>query len=186
MNETLRVIKNRYSCRAFDDRRIDAELLKMVAEAGIQSPSGMNTQRWHIVVVSDKSLIDELESAGLSAINVLPDKSISERIKSRGGKLFYNAQAFIALATEASGQEPSLLDCGIAVENMTIAAASLGLASCICGLASFAFQGGREAHFNEKLRFPPGYQFAMSILLGYEKAPGKPHEPNPAKITYIE
>ena len=186
MNETLRVIRDRYSCRAFSDKPVESDLLKAVAQAGIQSPSGMNAQRWHIVVVTDKALIGDLESAGLTQINSLPDKSISERLKSRGGTLFYNAPALIAVAVDAAGADLPLLDCGIAVQNMTIAASSLGLATCICGLASFAFQGGNEGRFNAKLRFPAGYALGMTILVGYEKAAGKPHEPNPSKITYIE
>jgi len=185
MNETLSVIRNRYSCRAFDERPVGDDILRLIAEAGVQSPSGMNTQKWHITVVSDKSLLDEIEGAGLAEMNAMPDKTAIDRINSRGGRLFYYAPVLIAVSIDATGGDLPLLDCGICVENMTIAAASLGLASCICGLAGFAFQGENEKKFNEKLKFPPGYILGMSILIGYEKNPGKPHEPDSGKITYI-
>ena len=185
MNDTLNVIKKRYSCRSFDDKPVEAGLLKDIAEAGIQSPSANNSQKWHIAMVTDKALIDEIENAGLNEMKAMPDKSIYERIQSRGGRIFYNAPVLAVVSVDASGQDLPMLDCGICVENMTIAAASLGLATCICGLAGFAFHGANEEKFNGKLKFPPGYKLGMSILIGYEKAPGAPHEPNPAKITYI-
>ena len=186
MNETLNVIKNRYTCRSFGDRAVGKDLLVKIAEAGIQSPSGNNSQKWHISVISDKALIDEIESAGMDEIKAMPDRAIFERIQSRGGLLFYNAQALITVAVDAAGPDLPMLDCGICVENMTVAAASLGLASCICGLAGFAFKGDNELKFNKILKFPAGYKLGMSILLGYEKAPGKPHEPDPGKIVYID
>ena len=185
MNATLNVIENRYTCRDFNDKEVGADLLKLIAAAGVQSPSANNSQKWHIIVITDKNLINELETAGMKTIKAMPDQAVYERIMSRGGLLFYNAQALIAVAVDASGRDLPSMDCGICVENMTIAAASLGVASCICGLAGLAFEGDNEKKFNEKLKFPSGYKLGMSILLGYEKAPGKPHEPDYNKITYI-
>jgi len=185
MNDTLRVIRDRYSCRDFDERPVGGELLKMIAEAGIQSPSGSNTQKWHIVMVSDRALISEIEGAGLAVIKALPDQAIYDRLNARGGTIFYHAPVFIVVAIDATGDSLPLMDCGICVENMTLAASSLGLASCICGLAGFAFREKDAEKFKAKLKFPPGYELGMTILVGYEKAPGRPHTPNPDKITYI-
>ncbi|MDR3120392.1 MAG: nitroreductase family protein [Clostridiales bacterium] len=186
MNETLAVINKRYSCRAYTDQTVPDESLRAAAEAGAAAPSANNSQRWSIAVVSDKKLVDELEAEGLRTIAAMPDKTLHERIQSRGVGLFYNAPAIVVVSTDQAGGDGALLDCGIVVENITIAAASLGIASCICGLAGLAFSDDQKAaYFKEKLKFPDGYRFGMAILLGYEKAPGTPHAIDPSKIAYI-
>ena len=60
MNETLKAIATRYSCRDYAEKPVDKELLQAIAEAAVQSPSAMNNQPWHIIVITDKELITAL------------------------------------------------------------------------------------------------------------------------------
>ena len=55
MNETLKTIANRYSCRSYTGEAIEREKVEAIALAGIQAPSAMNLQPWEIVVIQDKS-----------------------------------------------------------------------------------------------------------------------------------
>ena len=102
MNDTLKIIAKRYSCRNFSDRAVSDADLQAIADAGIQAPSARNVQGWHITVVKNKALISEIEAEGMRVISEMPDKSTYERIMGRGGKLFYNAQAIAFIATNAS------------------------------------------------------------------------------------
>ena len=95
MNETLQVMAKRYSCRDYKEEMPADELLRAIAEAGIQAPSGMNRQGWRIIVVKDRALISELEAEGMSYLESLEDKSTYHRIMERGGKLFYGAPVLI-------------------------------------------------------------------------------------------
>ncbi|GHU37301.1 nitroreductase [Clostridia bacterium] len=182
MNETLNVIAKRYSCRDFTDILPSKENLQAIANAAIASPSANNSQRWKVIVVTNKTLIGELEAEGMKAISELPDKGIYNSLQSRGGTLFYHATCIIFIAIVPGSD----LDCGIVSENIAIAAESLGLGSCICGLARFALSESKSAYFKEKLGFPEGCEFGMSVLIGNAKTPRAPHIPDTSKIGFVE
>lgn len=186
MNDTLKTIAKRFSCRSFTDQLPEEEALTAIAQAAIQAPSGMNRQGWHVIVVKDKSLIDEMETEGMAFLSGMEDKSMYERIMSRGGKLFYNAPCMIVVAIrEAFPKGAELIDCGILAQNVALAATSLGVANLHCGFVGLAFTGGKAADFKRRLKFPEGYECGMGILLGYATDEVPPHVPNQEKITVI-
>lgn len=141
----------------------------------------MNRQGWQVIVVRNQKLLAELETEGTRVMSAMPDKSLYERIQSRGGKLFYNAPCIFYVSIEPS----SALDCGIVCQTIALAAQSQGLASCICGLAGLPFSEEKAAYFKEKLRFTAGYEFGCAVLIGEAVTVTAPHEPNSEKITYI-
>ncbi|MDR0485605.1 MAG: nitroreductase family protein [Elusimicrobiota bacterium] len=186
--ETLEAIRSRFSCRNFKSAAISQAQFEAIAQAAIQSPSGMNRQKWQIVIVKTPEIVREIEAEGWRVISALPDKTVYDRIMSRGGKLFYNAPAIIFIAIEKPNAETALsygIDCGIVAQNIALAAEGLGLGSVICGLAEFAFSKEKGEYFKEKLHFPPNYVFGMSVLIGQPAVEGKGHEPNQDKISYI-
>ena len=190
MNDTLKTIAKRYSCRSFSDKVIGDADLQAIAGAGIQAPSARNVQGWHITVVKNKALIAEMDAEGMRVLSELPDKSTYTRMMGRGGKLFYNAQAvaFIAVngAAAANYEKYVSADLGIVAQNISLAATSLGIDNCHCGMVAFCFAGGKAAEFKSKLKLPDGYECDYGVLLGYGKEQGAPHAPDKSKITYIE
>ncbi|MDR2046804.1 MAG: nitroreductase [Clostridiales bacterium] len=187
MNDTLKTIATRYSCRGYTDEEVGDADLAAIAEAGLQAPSGMNRQNWHIVVVKNKALIAEMESEGMRVLSEFPDKAIYNRIMSRGGKLFYNASRVALIAVkEAFPKGAELIDLGAVAQNMALAATSLGVDNCYCGLAVFCFAGSKADEFRRKLKFPEGYGCGLGVLLGYAKEPSAPHAPDKEKVTVIE
>lgn len=181
MNEILKTIAKRYSCRGFDGKPVEKEKLDAIALAAVQAPSAMNLQPWEVVVITDKALIEEMDAEGMRILSEQEDKSGYQRFMDRGGKLYYNAPCMFLILQKEGGE----LDCGIVTENISLAAASLGLGNCICGMASFPFIGPKGEYFREKIGFPEGYDFAMSILVGYGTMTKKPHEVDMAKIRFI-
>ena len=186
MNETLRIIKERYSCRDFAERLPTEEQITAIAQAAIQSPSGMNRQFWHVIVVTNKELISEMEKEGLDNLKNI-DESFYQHIMSRNGTLFYHAPCMVLFAIKTA-QPPGaeLIDLGIIAQNTILAATSLGLASLHCGCAAFAFTGDKNEYFKNKLGFPTGYECGMAVLLGYAKSTDMPHEPDQSKISFIK
>ena len=186
MNDTLRVISERYSCRSFDGKTPDREKLEAIALAAVQAPSARNCQPWKVIVITDKSLIDEMDEEGLRILAGHEDKSMYDRIKERGGKMFYNAPCmFLILKQAGEGFYNVDLDCGIVCENIALAAASLGLGSVICGMAGIPFTGPRSSQFKKKAGFPEGWEFGIAVLVGYAGKTGAPHEPDESKISFI-
>lgn len=186
MNETLKVIKERFSCRSFTRDLLDNREIEAIVNAAIQSPSSMNRQRWQVIAIKNQDLIAEIESEGMEQISKLPDQSVYDRIQGRGGHLFYQAPHLFIIAIEPTDLPGASLDCGIVAQTVALAAQSLGAASCICSLTSFAFAGNKKDYFKEKLLFPTGYEFGISILIGKPVKQGSPHTPNPEKVTIID
>ena len=175
MNEVLNTIAKRYSCRSFTAQAIEHEIVEALALAAIQAPSAMNRQPWQIIVIKDKSLIDEMDVYGMTQLDEINHK----RMMDQGGKMFYNAPLMFVIAKKGNKD----LDCGIVAQNITLAATSLGLGSVICAYAHTAF---KNEVYREKL-LPKEYEFGISVLVGYPAAhSGTAHEVNLDKIRYID
>lgn len=182
MNETLRIMNERYSCRAYDGRLPEKEILDKIATAAVQSPSAMNRQPWQVNIITNKILIDEMDAEGMRILAHAEDKTVYERFMERGGRLFYNAPCMFLILKQPGTD----LDCGIVSENIALAATALGLGNVICGMAGVPLSGEKAEILKQKAGFPDGYEFGMSVLVGYALNASTPHEPDLTKIYWIE
>ncbi|MCL2820306.1 MAG: nitroreductase [Oscillospiraceae bacterium] len=183
MNETLKNIYDRFSCRDFKDSPLRREQIDALVNAALAAPSAMNLQPWHVIMVTDKALIDELDREGMRIVGTWEDKSTQERFKERGGKLFYNAPCLMLILSD--GSTWGTLDCGIQCQNVVIAAESMGLGSCIVGMAGVPLGGEKADEYRKIFRFPEGYTFAIGILFGEINSGKEPHEHDLNKVSYI-
>ena len=184
MNETLKTIAERYSCRDFSDTPLTDEQVKAITNAALASPSAINLQPWHIIVITDKGLIEELDAEGMVILSAAEDKSGYERVMSRGGKMFYNAPCMFLVVSD--GSHYATIDSGILSQSVALAAHSLGLGSVICAMAGIPFKGERGDELKKRFGFPEGYGFEISILVGTANSGKDPHELEPGKVTYIQ
>ena len=183
MNETLKNIAERFSCRDFTDTMLTDAQVETLVDAALAAPSGMNLQPWHVIVVRDKALIDEMDAYGMSELEKEYDKATFDRMKSRGGKLFYNAPFMMVILSDKS--KWNMMDSGILCQNVVLAAQSIGLGTCIVGMARVPLSGPRGDEFIKRLKFPEGYDFAVSVIAGEIKSGKAPHEPDRGKVTYV-
>lgn len=179
MNDVLLSIKERFTCRDFGPEPLTQEQVGALADAALASPSAMNAQPWHIIVVTDKKLIDEMDEYAMSDKNT----PYYGRIMERGGKMFYNAPCVVVIAINDSDWAP--LDAGIVSQNISLAAHSMGLGSCICGMMRIPLGGDRGKEFVNRLGFPEGMKFGMSVLVGKVNQRKAPHELDTSKVTYV-
>ena len=183
MNEVIKAIKDRYSCRDFASAPITHEQAQALAEAALAAPSAMNLQPWHIIVITNKDLIDEYDADAMSILKEQNSEAY-KRMADRGGSIFYNAPCLIILAKDSSNYAD--LDNGIATQNVALAAHSMGLASVICGMARIPLSGPRAEEWTKRLQIPEGYTFGMSVCVGTAKSGKTPHDLNFAKLTYVK
>ena len=116
----LEVIRNRYSCRAYQDKAIEQDKLDSIFEAARLAPSAMNTQDWRFVVVTDKEI----------------RRQVAEH--TNRPEVFQKAGAIIAACSNSDhvmrcGQAIGPIDVAIALEHIALQAAELGLATCWIG-----------------------------------------------------
>lgn len=176
-NEVLSTIEKRSSARAYSSQELTQEELKTVIEAGLMAPTGMNRQEIHFTVVKgDNRVLAELDE----------EKRRLRRQEKQPHNFYYEAPVLIFLSAEDDFKW-SKVDSGIAVENMALAAESIGLGNLIIGCIYDAMHGEKQAYFSEKLQIPDGYSFQIALALGHKTDRKTPHEFDYEKqVTVIE
>lgn len=182
-NKVLHILDTRRSHRAYKEQALTREQLDALVYAGISSPSANNHQPWHFTVVQDQDLLDRINQEACNYVNTLPEASRNPRFADPDFHIFYHAPAVIFIST--NDQPRKLLDCGIAVQSIAIAAEALGLGSVILGLPMFAFSGEKKQAFEQALHFPDGHVFAIAIAVGYPKDTKEPPIRDLNKVSFV-
>ena len=108
----------------------------------------------------------------------------SPRFKDPDFQIFYYAPTVIFIFGEKDFYW-SHVDCGIAVENMALAAESLGVGSVILGLPRPAFTGEKADELRARLGCPDGYDFVIALSLGYATDQKEAHDLREENISWI-
>lgn len=164
--EVLDTIERRSSARAYRAQEVTKEQLDTILKAGLSAPTGMNHQEIHFTVVKGNDpVIEELDQ----------EKRRLRGQEKQPKNFCYEAPVLIFLSAE-DGFKWSTVDAGIAVENMVLAAESLGLGTLIIGCVYDALHGEKKEYFSKKLCFPEGYSFQIAMAAGYKTDNKTPHE----------
>ena len=178
--DVLQAIATRRSHRVYKADQIPEDVLKQILTAGLRSPSARNHQPWHFSVVQNAALIQEVHDEAASVMG----KDGSPRFADPNFQIFYHAPTVIFIFGEKDFSWTEV-DCGIAVENMALAAEELGLGSVILGLPKPAFMGDKADELRQKLKCPDGYDFVVALALGYATDSNDPHDLREEKISRI-
>ena len=114
--DAMECLLERRSVRSFTDKAIDRESLEKIVKAAYHAPSAMNRQTWQFTVVQNKSVIEELAQC------------IRVQLNRDAGYNFYKPDVFIICSNERENPH-AIEDCAVAMENIMLAAHSLGIAS---------------------------------------------------------
>ncbi|MCL2286970.1 MAG: nitroreductase [Firmicutes bacterium] len=182
MHQAITVIFDRYSCRDFSPEPLSEEQIDTLVKAALAAPSAVNRQPWHIIAITNKQLIDEMDAYALENIKAQSEE-FYKRMMDRGGKIFYNAPCLIVIAKDNS--DYATLDTGIVSQNIALAAHAMGLGSVICGMARSTLEGAKGEEFKKRIQLPEGYTFGMSVCVGTALSDKEPHELDMQKVTYI-
>ncbi|MDE6852641.1 MAG: nitroreductase family protein [Lachnospiraceae bacterium] len=165
-NQVFEVIKKRSSARAYSDVQLTKPELDAVLEAGLQAPTGMNRKEIHFSVINGgHPILDELDE----------EKRALRGQKKQPHNFYYEAPLLIFLSAE-DGFKWSAVDSGIAVQNMVLAAESLGLGTLIIGCVYDALHGEKKEYFSQALQIPEGYSFQIALAVGHKTDDKTPHD----------
>ena len=178
--DVLQAITNRRSHRAYKAEQLPEEVLEKILRAGLEAPSARNHQPWHFSVVQNPELIQEVHDEAARVMG----REGSPRFADPDFQIFYYAPTVVFIFGE-KGFSWTDVDCGIAVENMALAAEGLGVGSVILGLPKPAFQGNKADELRNRLQCPEGYDFVIALALGYSTDTKAAHELREEKISRI-
>ncbi len=144
--DTLEMIRSRRSIRSFKPDLVESGLITQILEAGRLAPSSTNTQPWKFVVVrSDDARLALCEAAyGQSMVRQAPVVIVALGDRERFKNWLQKSQELIAVGAIDlevvetigefyTGHDPDrkiAINCAVALGQMALAAASLGLGSC--------------------------------------------------------
>ncbi len=144
-------IEERRSIRKFSRKEIGVEILREVIRCGGLAASGMNLQPIKYVIAT-----------GNKADEIFPHTRWAGYLKGQGSPSFEERPyAFILVLNDnnirKSGYE---LDAGAAIENMLLAACSMGLGTCWLGAIDYE-------EISQITGIPEGYKLISAVAIGY-------------------
>mgnify|MGYP003299449462 CR=1 FL=1 len=161
MNETIKNIISRRSVKKYIEKDVPLELVKEVVKAGMYAPSGMNKQAAMIIAVTNKEMRDRLSRINLEII-----KGRNLVTSSGHNDPFYAAPVvLVVLAKKEVGTR--VYDGSLVMENMMIAAQSLGLGSCWIHRAKETFETEEGKKILAELGINDEYEGIGNCILGY-------------------
>ena len=184
-NETLSVIASRRSHRAYEKTPLTQEQLDALLTAAVQAPSALNRQSWQFTVVRSQTVLDEWNRAVWKRMMAKNPENRSPRFQDPAFHVFYHAPAVIVISGE-SGNSYAPIDAGIAVENIALAAESLGLGSVILGMPREAFQGDEAESLRRTLHFPADHDFMIAIAVGTPADNKEAHPMKEDRISFVD
>ena len=140
-------IRNRYSCRAYQDKPVEKEKIDSILEAARLAPSAKNLQDWRFVVITETQTRRQVA-----------DCTNRPNVFSKAGVII--AACSISDEVMRCGQAVAPIDVSIALEHIALQATELGLATCWIG--SFETQKVRTI-----LGIPDDIQIIELMTVGY-------------------
>jgi nitroreductase len=156
--EILDLIISRQSDRKYSDQEIEKEKLQRIVEAGRMAPSACNAQPWKFIVVDDKELVQSVArtaSAKLIGMNAFASKAQVIIVIVRESANFSSK-----VGATIKNRDYSLIDIGIAAENICLQAEAEGIGSCMLGWFD-------EKELKSILSIPKSKRIELLITLGY-------------------
>lgn len=185
MNPVQSAIMARRSIRDYADTQLTEEQLSALVEAALAAPSAVNSQPWHFSVVQDQALLDRIHEAAKRQILSDP-KSASPRWADESFHIFYHAPTVIILSANAVNPlHYGALDCGIAAQNIALAAQGLGLGSVILGMPRAAFEGPEGDGLRRECGFPEEYDYQIAVAVGTAIKSKDAHPIGDGKVNYV-
>lgn len=145
-------ILSRRSVRRFEQKAIPKEVLNKILEAGRQAPSAANRQPWRLIIITDDNLKKQLS------------KGFFNRFIKNAPLTIVGCANTGALLTG----KWAVIDTSIALENIVLAAWTLGIGSCWIG-------DFKEKKVKQLLNIPSDWTIVALLALGYPAE--KPKQP---------
>lgn len=169
MNEVLKAIRERRTCRQYRPEQVREEDLQQILEAGTWAASGMGAQAATMVVVQDKETRDQLSRMNAAIMGTDSDP-------------FYGAPTVVVVLADP-GRNTCVEDGSLVIGNLMLAASTLGVGSCWVHRARQEFDSPEGKALLKKWGLPETYIGVGHCVLGYPAA--APAAPKPRKADYI-
>ena len=169
MNDVIKTILERRSVRKYKSDMVKDELIDEIVKAGTYAPSGRGAESPIIIAITNKEIRNKLAS-------------INAKIAGGDTDPFYGAP--VVLVVLADKNIPTYIyDGSLVMENMMLAAKSLGLGSCWIHRAKEEFETEEGKHLLKSLGITGDYEGIGNCIIGYPEIDDI--EKKPRKENYV-
>lgn len=165
MNETLQTMLTRRSTRQYRPDPVPRELIDQILQAGLYAPSARGNQSTILLAVTNKDLRDRLSR-------------MNAQVNCAQGDPFYGAPVVLVVLADRSLPNWQY-DGPIVMENLMLAAHSLGLGSCWIHRAKEVFQSPEGQEILRTLGVTGDYEGVGHCVIGWPEGPAP--EPRPRR-----
>ncbi|WP_373127713.1 nitroreductase [Dielma fastidiosa] len=170
MNETVKNLISRKSCKSYQDKHVSKELLDEIVAAGLNAPSGMNKQTPRFVVVSDDQVVKQLSDMNAAVAGMPFDP-------------FYGAKdVIIVLAKKEATYQ---YDGSLAMGNLMNAAWSMGIGSRWIHRAKEVFESDEGKKLLKAWGIENEVEGIGFCILGYAKEEKEKTEIQEGRVFHI-
>ena len=165
-----KLVLSRQSCRDFNDKPLDSEVVYKIAEQAALAPSACNSQPWKMYAVTNQAGVRKTaEALGLNGHN----------------KFLSGAKAFIVVAEKQATLKPGVrfdrnhfvkYDIGELLAYITLTAESMGVSSCIIGMVD-------QNLITDAVGLADGELCNVAVALGYSNIPVREKKRKPLAET---
>lgn len=194
MNPAIENILTRRSVRSFRADQIAKEELDAILLAGSYAPSSLGEQSWLFTAVLNPETLRAVNEAIRQALLILPIEpdtypytvSLVEKAKTRGvdANFLFHAPAYIIVSNRADNKN-AMADSALALENMMLAAHSLGIGSCWLNQIAQLTHLAPIREIMDTLKIPKDHLVYGSMVLGYPAKEPRPAAPRKDVIRII-
>jgi nitroreductase len=111
--DLIEIMKNRRSVRKYTSEPVEQQKINQILQAGLLSASGRAKRPWEFIVVTEHETLEKLSHC-----------------RQGSAKMLDGAGAAIIVIGNTEKADTWIEDCSIAMSNMHLMAANLGLGSC--------------------------------------------------------
>ena len=184
-NDAVQLVLTTGTTQAFTQEAIPEADIQTIVQAGLKATSAINQQPWYFVVVEKADVMAELAGGGMPAgapAGMAPPAGADDGASngdaassgapampaSTGAKAAMGDSpvAIIIYMNEATASPNASFDCGLACQNMVIAASALGYGTKIISSPTMTLNGTNHDELCEKLGVDPAYQAVAVLLVG--------------------
>ncbi len=172
-NEVLDCIHRRRSTRRFQERQIEPEQLETLLDAAIWAPSGSNSQSWLFTAVQNRETLLQLNEVVKEGFqNWVPDDNYPGKIRAKASSekenynFYYHAPTLV-VASNRPDYENAMADCALALENIFLAAQSIGLGTCYINQLHWLRSDPGVREFLFQLGIPREHTICSAAAIGY-------------------
>ncbi|MDY0344960.1 MAG: nitroreductase family protein [Bacilli bacterium] len=167
----LEAIEKRQSIREFTEELVNEEHQKIILDAAYNAPIGRAAyHRYELVIINQKEKIEILANLIIDAASLLKHP-------------FFHAPLVIFVTGKSNRERLDGCDTGCLIENMMLAATSLGLGSCFLYTISEIMNG--QPKLLDTLKLSDEYRVMSAVVIGHPKQKDLTNKVRPGIKTRI-